>query len=196
MLAGGDADYRGEHRPPNRQDAAAGSGSPLHDLSGTYPEDIYGPDAVRLYGSGLAYDGAAVAVMRAVRGRPRARVRVYRAVPKTPDRQERILDVERRKREVMRRGRLPSGAAGFADSSEYYDHLCDELDRLTALPDEEPAAKAKIEPGNWVTVSRAYAKEHGDSNLKGGYRILSKTVHAGELFTDGDSLHEQGYDPF
>ncbi len=188
--------YRGSHRPPTRQDAADGGGSPLHDLSGTYPDDIYGPDGARLYGAGSAYDSAAVAIVRAVRDKPMARVKVYRAVPKATDRQEKILDIERRKRDVLRRGRIPHDVAGFANSSEYYDHLCDELDRLTAMPDEGPLAKMKIEPGNWVTISRAYAKEHGDSSLNGEYRIISKTVYAGELFTDGNSLHEQGYDPF
>jgi len=188
-------DYRGEHQAPTRQDAAGGGGSPLHDLSGTYPDDIYGPNGATHYGDGRAYDRDAVAILRAVRGRPRARVKVYRAVPKVMGRQEEIADIERRKKEVMRRGKIPRDVTGFASSSDYYEHLCGELDRLTALPDE-PAAKMKIEPGNWVTISRAYAKEHGESNLGGKYRIISKTVHAGELFTDGDSLHEQGYDPF
>jgi hypothetical protein len=38
--------YRGNHTPPGK-----GSGSPLHDLSDTYPDDIYGPNAVTNYGS-------------------------------------------------------------------------------------------------------------------------------------------------
>ena len=191
----GETDYRGEHQPPTREDAAAGGSSPLHDLSGTYPDDIYGPEGVRLYGAGEPGDGEAITIMRAVRGKPNARVKVYRAVPKVMGRQEKIRDIERRKKEVLRRGRIPGDVTGFANSSQYYGHLCDELDRLADMPDEA-TPKMGIEPGNWVTISRAYAKKHGESALNGEYRILSKTVRAGELFTDGNSLVEQGYDPF
>jgi hypothetical protein len=192
----GETDYRGQHQPPTREDAAAGGSSPLHDLSGTYPDDIYGTEGVRLYGAGEPGDGEAVAIMRTVRGKPNARVKVYRAVPKVMGRQEKMRDIERRKKEVLRRGRIPSDVTGFANSSQYYEHLCDELDGLAVMPDEDAAPKMEIEPGNWVTISRAYAKAHGESALNGEYRILSKTVRAGELFTDGNSLVEQGYDPF
>ena len=189
------ADYRGEHQPPTRADAASGSGSPLHDLSGTYPDDFYGPDGARLYGGGETGSGEAWSVIRSVRGRPNARVKVYRAVPRSMGRDERIRDVERRKRDVLRRGRVPADARGdFPDASAYYEHLCGELERLEAMPEEEPA-KSSIEPGNWVTVSRLYAKEHGEAALNGEYRILSKTVRAADIFTDGNSLVEQGYDP-
>jgi hypothetical protein len=53
----------------------------------------------------------------------------------------------------------------------------------------------KIEPGAWVTPIRAYAKEHGDSALKGDYKIISKLVHARDIFTSGDSWLEWGYHP-
>src|SRR5690606_38176161 len=39
---------------------------------------------------------------------------------------------------------------------------------------------AQINKGDWVTQTRAYAHEHGQSNLggKGSYKILKKTVRA------------------
>lgn len=52
-----------------------------------------------------------------------------------------------------------------------------------------------INPGDWVTISRSYAKDHGESALKGDYKIVSKKVHAGDIYTDGNSLSEWGYDP-
>jgi hypothetical protein len=55
--------------------------------------------------------------------------------------------------------------------------------------------KATIEIGNWVSITRSYAKEHGESNLKNDYRIISKIVYARDIFTDGDSLSEWGYYP-
>ncbi len=49
--------------------------------------------------------------------------------------------------------------------------------------------------GDWVTLTKGYAKEHGISNLNGKYEILSKKVKADEIFTDANSLQEFGYDP-
>jgi len=52
-----------------------------------------------------------------------------------------------------------------------------------------------INPGDWVTINRNYAKEHGESYFDGNYDILSKKVKAGDIFTNGDSIHEWGYEP-
>lgn len=57
------------------------------------------------------------------------------------------------------------------------------------------SAPDKIIPGDWVTVNPKYAKQHGEGTLQGDYKIISKTVRADEIFTDGNSMHEFGYDP-
>ena len=54
---------------------------------------------------------------------------------------------------------------------------------------------ADINPGDWVTITRQYAEEHGDSRFDGKYKLLKKEVKAKEVITDGNSIHEQGYDP-
>jgi len=59
---------------------------------------------------------------------------------------------------------------------------------------EKDGAK-KIIPGDWVTTVRGYAKEHGDANIQEGYKILSKEVHARDIYTSGDSWLEWGYHP-
>ena len=51
-----------------------------------------------------------------------------------------------------------------------------------------------ITNGDWVTIVRDYAIEHGEANLDGDYQIVSKDVKAKEIFTNADSLLEQGYD--
>lgn len=61
-----------------------------------------------------------------------------------------------------------------------------------AVPED---ATPEIHPGDWVTPSRAYADQHGASNLDGRYRIARKTVPAKHLYTNADSLHEWGYHP-
>ncbi len=58
------------------------------------------------------------------------------------------------------------------------------------------AGSADIFPGDWVTPSKQYAKEHGEGPLGGEYKIISKKVPAGSLYTDGNMLQEFGYDPF
>lgn len=55
-------------------------------------------------------------------------------------------------------------------------------------------ATADINPGDWVTPSRAYAKMHG-GRWEQGTDIIFKTVKARELFTEGNSLYEFGWSP-
>jgi hypothetical protein len=52
----------------------------------------------------------------------------------------------------------------------------------------------KINPGDWVTLSPTYAKEHLRSNVSGG-KILSQVIPAKDLWFDGNSINEFGYDP-
>ncbi len=52
-----------------------------------------------------------------------------------------------------------------------------------------------IAPGDWVTVNKSYAQEHGDRWLRGDYTIVEKRVKARDIFTEGNGIHEWGYDP-
>jgi len=60
-----------------------------------------------------------------------------------------------------------------------------------ALPNDSSA----INPGDWVTPSRHYAEGHLDSALRGEGHVESKQVRAGDLYTNGDSINEFGWDP-
>jgi hypothetical protein len=57
-----------------------------------------------------------------------------------------------------------------------------------------PEGADTINPGDWVTMSPTYAKQHLLSNLEAGH-VISKTIPAGDLWFDGDSINEFGYDP-
>lgn len=63
-----------------------------------------------------------------------------------------------------------------------------------AVPKDVPKGKG-INVGDWVTTDRQYAKEHGQGALQGDYKIVKKTVKARDIFTNGDSIYEFGYDP-
>ena len=97
----------------------------------------------------------------------------------------------------------------------YYGHGSDEmmdreimskLQRYKDKPDElvkvfraVPAdvfrkGATTIKHGDWVSPSRAYAVEHGESALNGDYKIVYKNVPAKSLFTDANSPYEFGYD--
>ena len=52
-----------------------------------------------------------------------------------------------------------------------------------------------INAGDWVTLSKEYAKNHGESVLGNDYKILSQKVKAKELWTNADSIQEFGYQP-
>ena len=57
-----------------------------------------------------------------------------------------------------------------------------------------PKAVKDINPGDWVTINKDYAKEHGERHLD-NYTVLSKKVPVKEIYTDGNSIHEWGWNP-
>ena len=170
-------DYAGEHAAP-----MSDSGSPAHELTanGTYPDDVYSPHAVRYYGDGSEHDAHSFGIVHALRNRPQAKVRVYRAVPLSVE--DQIAGHEQRKTQILKRG----GAPGE------YDRADAAIQRLKTLPPQKPLG---INRGDWVTINKQYAHSHGKSALNGQYRVLSKVVPASHIYTNGDSIHEWGYDP-
>jgi hypothetical protein len=58
-----------------------------------------------------------------------------------------------------------------------------------------PEGADSINSGDWVTLSPTYAQEHLRSNLTNGGKVISMTVPAKDLWFDGNSINEFGYDP-
>lgn len=185
-----ESEYQGEHEAPGSDEA------PMWNLSGTYPDDIYGSDGARLYGDnrGDSMDYESIAIIQRLRGRPDRQVKIYRAVPRTITPYEKIEKLENDKRYILKTGKIPPDIQGFSNSSQYFSVIDDKIAELKKLPPVEDK-KYGINSGDWVTINRKYAVDHGKSNLKNAYRILSKTVRAKDLFTDGNSIHEWGYVP-
>jgi len=188
-------DYVGQHQAPGKNS----DDSPLHDVTGTYPDDIYTQSpatAVRYYGDGSPYDQEAIDVVRHYKNKPNIGVKIYRAVPYEMTSQDKINKIEKEKKYILKRGKVPPNPfkPGISDYSDYYDHISDELEKLQKQPQQNDP-KLKINKGDWVTISRKYAVQHGKSALNGKYKILVKTVRAKDLYTDGNSIHEWGYDP-
>ena len=187
-----DLSYKGEHESPDKRDA------PLHDLtaSGVYPKDVY---THRHYYESDSSESSSWAIVTRAKGRPNYPVKIYRAVPKMLSQQEELDAVRFEKKYILKYGRLPPGVESEKTRHEYYDDLCEKEEKLELSIQNTPQTSkvVKINPGDWVAIDRAYAVEHGESNLggKGRYRIISKTVPAKHIFTDGNSIIEWGYSP-
>ena len=123
--------YKGSHKSPNKN-----YGSPLHNIVGIYPEDVY--DDIMQYASDFSQKEAAEIVMK-YKDKPDNLIEIYRAVPKN-----------------------------------IY----------------------KINPGDWVTITKKYAIQHSKhpTDPKQDLRVISGEAFAKDLYTDGNSLEEWGYD--
>lgn len=54
--------------------------------------------------------------------------------------------------------------------------------------------EGKVRNGDWVTLSKSYAKQHGNHALDGNYRIMKEEVPVENLYWDGNDMNEWGYD--
>lgn len=185
--------YRGSHTAPD-----ADFGAPLHDLTGggqMYPADIYSSKAAQIYGGGVPYDQKAFSIAQQYKDKPNALVTIYRAVPKDISNSEKLATLEKQMATYMKRGTLPKDAENYSSGSKWYDAAYEKREQLRKMPDEPSNDINAINAGDWVTLTREYAKDHGESALKGEYKIISKKVKAKEVFTNADSIHEFGYQP-
>lgn len=54
--------------------------------------------------------------------------------------------------------------------------------------------ESKVRNGDWVTLSKSYAEQHGNHALEGNFRIMEEDVPAENLYWDGNDINEWGYD--
>jgi 8-oxo-dGTP pyrophosphatase MutT (NUDIX family) len=133
-----DTSYRMQHRPPSAED-----GIPMHDMTNkggdiSVPEDVYTHPH---YYSDMSdpTNQEAHYHLRRVRGKPEAKVQVYRAMP-----------------------------------AEYAHH--------------------GFRPGDWVSLSKDYARQHGmQENPHDDWPVIKTSVPAKHLHTDADDFREFGY---
>jgi GNAT superfamily N-acetyltransferase len=204
LLINESSDYVGEHEAPDKT-----SGAPLHDLSSVYPDDIYGSDAARMYGDGVPYDNESISIIKSVKGKPKAKVKIYRAVPdfnkenvKKINELSSIISYFRTHNFFPRTDLVDSytekyykeGVGYVLEYDEMQSKVLDDIRNDIESLESTLTNALKINPGDWVTLSRSYAKEHGEGNLNNKYKILTKTVPASTLYSDGNSIHEWGYD--
>ena len=197
-------EYRGQHGAPDSE-----SGSPANDLTDTYPDDIYTSKGAQYYGhfgGNDPMDVESIHIIQSLKGRPNASVKIYRAVPnanKDADKVRKSLNDTLNyyfKWNFFKDGDANVEAIEEKYPFDEYGYDGQKEAILTDLRGQSVEADAALKPalkmndGDWVTISRAYAKDHGESALHGSYKIISKTVKAKHIYTNGDSIHEWGYD--
>lgn len=86
-------------------------------------------------------------------------------------------------------GRQAKNLYGYEDGS---NESIDIIQRMRGKPDAEvdiyravPAGVNEFNQRDWVTLSKRYAREHGDSNIEGRYDILKGKAKASDLFNEG-----------
>jgi hypothetical protein len=194
-------DYRGEHSAPGKDGK-----NTLDNLEDIYP-NIYNQTINDFYNqyvySDENLDGYQIAnlMVNICKGKPNKLVKIYRAVPDLgSEYQEKIklfqkylknkyFEYNMKFTDILRNMNYEIDGLYGEDYKEYvykiYNDLIKKRDSLRK--------ELKINAGDWVTVSKPYAVEHGKGHLNNKYVILSKTVPCKNICTNGDSVFEQGY---
>jgi hypothetical protein len=88
----------------------------------------------------------------------------------------------------------------FGTGSSYDEKAINIIQQMKGNPEKNlivyravPKKINEINKGDWVTTTREYAKDHATG--EDGWHIISKRVKAKDIATDGNSIHEFGYDP-
>lgn len=80
------------------------------------------------------------------------------------------------------------------ESVEVLMSIRNKPDAMVTIYRAVPNNVKTINEGDWVTLSPSYAESHLASNVEGGH-VISMRVPARDLWFDGNSINEFGYDP-
>ena len=198
--------YKGQHEAPVND----GHSAPLYDLTENevYPEDIYSINGLKYYGAGEVYDNEAYSIIRSKFKKPRGQVKIYRAVPDHAKEYRVELDNLNRIMSYYNTYKFfKMGEKVVDDLSDEYSHIKNYDDHQKAIIEHiddrqnflvkkiKAEGRGKINVGDWVSITKKYAADHGRHHLNNKFKIVSKTVPAKHVWTDGNSIHEWGYDP-
>lgn len=197
-------DYKGEHTAPSK----AQGYSSIDDLYNAYGDDIYKPNAVQYYGDGYPYDNLAIEIMQKAKGKPNKPIKIYRAIP------DFNYEIKEKIKELLKinqyydkfnffplnnhiienlQNKYPIEKYSYNEQTKLI--LQDIFKQVNELKNQLENNKITINNGDWVTTTLQYAKSHGKTQLNNKYKVISKVVPASTLYTDGNSIHEFGYNP-
>lgn len=204
-------EYTGDHKAPI-------SDSPLHDVRMAFGNDFYEitpEEVVKYYGSGERYDIFLARKIHSYYNKPNEPIKIYRAIPDFNKKIKKKID------DLLFVARYYDSYRFFPPTYDRkykkYEHIIEEYkEKVTsenpnlkydeinkkasdlmyrdAYELKDNMGKYNINPGDWVTIIREYAVNHGKSHLNNEYKILTKTVKAKDIYTEG-YMEEWGYDP-
>ena len=194
-------DYVGQHSAPHGDSDDA----PMHDLTNIYGDDIYSHNAPRYF---KHYDDSrdygAINIIQLAKGKPNKPIKIYRAVPDVNyDSQLKLNKFNDILKYYYKFKFFPMNNEIIHSLEDKYNdldydnkqkHILDDINKQFDEIYSNKVNPLPINDGDWVTIDRNYAKEHGYSNLNNKYKIVSKTVPARQLYTDGNDIFEWGYD--
>lgn len=180
------------HQAPYRDEE--GFFQPAYDVSQMFP-GIYTSSfskALREYGTGSDSDPESLQIIRNIHNNPDAKVKIYRAVEKGL--RDQITDLKQDRKYIKQNGSVPPWADVPPNTAdEYTEFVESQIDNLGSV--NGATIQPSINVRDWVTLTKRYAEDHGELAIPNGFTVISKTVMAKDLFTDGNSIHEFGYDP-
>jgi hypothetical protein len=169
--------------------------SAAYDVSKSFSSDIYTlpfAKALQIYGDGLDADAEALQIIRNIQNNPDAKIKIYRAVEKGL--RDTISNLKQDRSYIRQNGSTPPWAdVPNGSTEEYSEYVDSQIDNLGSV--DGASIQPSINVKDWVTITKRYAEDHGALAIPAGYTVISKTVNAKDLFTDGNSIHEWGYDP-
>lgn len=90
--------------------------------------------------------------------------------------------------------RYPSGYKQADAESMYHIHRAKgDPNARVPMYRAVPGHVHQINPGDWVTASKAYAEQHLESHGEAGWHVLARQAKAHELSHSTDSINELGY---
>ena len=195
------SEYGGQHyAPPKDQNSS------MDNVVFMFP-DMYTENAYRYYSGYGLDDYSVINQIKSVYNKPNKSVKIYRAVPNiNKDIDEKIKKYQYILSYKFKYRFFPINNQIVHDletkvwdktPSLTYDEIQKEIyNEITNLIDnliKQKEKTIKINNGDWVTTSKLYAKQHGEANLNNNYKIVTKTVKASQLYTDGNSIFEWGF---
>lgn len=193
-----DTDYRMSHHAPSKE-----FGAPMHNLTINnnliFANDIYAPDSSKKYFIEPQYGTWIFDLIKRVRNKPNALVTIYRSVPdinyeinkKIKYMVNLINYTDKFRFPPIKDRQAHEIFSGFDyDKDKFIKHLQDEID----VAEKTKKKPLKINPGDWVSPSKEYAKREGTMDDR-KHKIIQKTVPAKHLYCDGNGILEWGYDP-
>jgi hypothetical protein len=94
----------------------------------------------------------------------------------------------------------PNGLQYYGTGAAYDQKAINVIKGMQGNPNKQvtiyravPKEVTEINASDWVTTTREYAADHMEGEK--GWHILSKKVKAKDIASDGNSIHEFGYDP-